>query len=108
MDLESTGAPWPLPGSGRFVSALETKLGGNVKLSRSQRPSQLKHVIVIMVHIPRLLNFVYKLQCFQGFLRRKRNVGFLAFLGPNELSVIERCPYYRGVRNERLDCIPLS
>ena len=26
-------------------------------------------------------------------------------LGPNELSVIERCPYYRGVRNERLDCI---
>ena len=28
----------------------------------------------------------------------------LAFLGPNELSVIERCPYYRGVRKERLDC----
>ena len=26
-------------------------------------------------------------------------------LGPNELSVIERCPYYRGVRKERLDCI---
>ena len=32
------------------------------------------------------------------------NVWFLAFLGPNELSVIERCPYYRGVRKERLDC----
>ena len=28
----------------------------------------------------------------------------MAFLGPNELSVIERCPYYRGVRKERLDC----
>ena len=25
-------------------------------------------------------------------------------LGPNELSVIERCPYYGGVRKERLDC----
>ena len=25
-------------------------------------------------------------------------------LGLNELSVIERCPYYRGVRKERLDC----
>ena len=33
------------------------------------------------------------------------NVWFLAFLGPNELSVIERCPYYRGVLKERLDCI---
>ena len=31
-------------------------------------------------------------------------VWFLAFLGPNELSVIKRCPYYRGVRKERLDC----
>ena len=30
----------------------------------------------------------------------------MAFLGPNELSVIliERYPYYRGVRKERLDC----
>ena len=35
------------------------------------------------------------------------NVGFLAFLGPNELSVIERCPYYRGVRKERLDCMQI-
>ena len=25
------------------------------------------------------------------------------FLGPNELSVVERCPYYRGVGKERLD-----
>ena len=25
------------------------------------------------------------------------------FLGLNELSVVERCPYYRGVRKERLD-----
>ena len=32
----------------------------------------------------------------------------LAFLGPNELSVIERCPYYRVVRKERLDCIERS
>ena len=24
--------------------------------------------------------------------------------GPSELSVIERCLYYRGVRLERLDC----
>ena len=30
------------------------------------------------------------------------NLWFLAFLGPNELSVIERCPYYS---KERLDCI---
>ena len=29
-------------------------------------------------------------------------------LGPNELSVIERCPYYRGVRKERLDCTSLD
>ena len=27
--------------------------------------------------------------------------------GPNELSVIERCPYYRGVRRERFHCIPV-
>ena len=26
------------------------------------------------------------------------------FLGPNRLSVIERCSYYRGVLKERLDC----
>ena len=31
-------------------------------------------------------------------------VGFLAFLVPNKLSVIERCPYYRGVSKDRLDC----
>ena len=24
--------------------------------------------------------------------------------GPSELSVIERCPYYRGVRKERFPC----
>ena len=30
---------------------------------------------------------------------------FLSFLGPNKLSVIERCLYYRSVRKERLDCI---
>ena len=29
---------------------------------------------------------------------------FLAFLGPNELSVIETCRYYRGARTERFDC----
>ena len=28
----------------------------------------------------------------------------MAFLGPNELSVIEKCPNYRGVRKERFDC----
>ena len=32
----------------------------------------------------------------------------MAFLGPNELSVIERCPYYRGVRKERLDCSDIA
>ena len=32
------------------------------------------------------------------------NVWFLAFLGPNKLSAIERCLYYRGVCKERLDC----
>ena len=32
----------------------------------------------------------------------------LAFLALNEPSVIERCPYYRGVRKERLDCIKRS
>ena len=26
------------------------------------------------------------------------------FPGPSELSVIERCPYYRGVYKERFDC----
>ena len=25
------------------------------------------------------------------------------FLGPNELSVVEKCPFYRGVHKERLD-----
>ena len=39
---------------------------------------------------------------------RGRECMILAFLGPNELSVIERCPYYRGVRKERLDCIERS
>ena len=29
-------------------------------------------------------------------------VWFLAFLGPNDLSIIERCPYHRGVCKERL------
>ena len=28
----------------------------------------------------------------------------LVSLGPSELSTIERCPYYRGVRKERFDC----
>ena len=28
----------------------------------------------------------------------------MAFPGPNELSVIARCQYYRGVLKERLDC----
>ena len=28
----------------------------------------------------------------------------MAILGPNELSVIERCPYHGGVCKERLDC----
>ena len=31
----------------------------------------------------------------------------MAFLGPNELSVIERCPYYRGVRKKKLDCMQI-
>ena len=25
------------------------------------------------------------------------------FLRPNELSIVEKCPFYRGVRKERLD-----
>ena len=29
----------------------------------------------------------------------------LVSFGPSELSLIERCPYYRGVRKERFDCI---
>ena len=33
------------------------------------------------------------------------NVWFLVFLGPNELSVIEKRLFYSGVRKERLDCI---
>ena len=28
--------------------------------------------------------------------------------GPSELSAVERCPYYRGVRKEKFDCICLS
>ena len=32
------------------------------------------------------------------------NVRFLACLGPNKLFAIERCPCYRGVHKERLDC----
>ena len=28
----------------------------------------------------------------------------LGSFGPSELSVIERCPFYRGVRKERFDC----
>ena len=28
----------------------------------------------------------------------------MVFLGPNELSVIERCPYYRSIGKDRLDC----
>ena len=29
-------------------------------------------------------------------------------LGPNKLSVIDRCPYYRGVHKEKLDCISIN
>ena len=32
---------------------------------------------------------------------------FWHFWGQKELSVIERCPYYRGVRKERLDCMQI-
>ena len=32
------------------------------------------------------------------------NVWFLAFMGPNELFVIVRCPYYSGVRKKSIDC----
>ena len=38
---------------------------------------------------------------------RFREVGFIWISfsqGPSELSVIERCPYYRGVRKERFHC----
>ena len=37
-----------------------------------------------------------------------REVGFIwisVSQGPSELSVIERCPYYRGVRKEKFHCI---
>ena len=30
------------------------------------------------------------------------------FQGPSELYVLERCPYYRGVRKERFDCTFVS
>ena len=30
---------------------------------------------------------------------------FLDSFGHGELSVIKRCPYYRGVRNERFHCV---
>ena len=33
-----------------------------------------------------------------------REVYDMVFLGPNELSVIERCPYYRSIGKDRLDC----
>ena len=36
------------------------------------------------------------------------NVLFFTFLEPNELSLIERCLYYRGVHKERLDCTTYS
>ena len=32
----------------------------------------------------------------------------LVSFGPCGLSSIERCPYYRGVRKERFDCISIS
>ena len=38
---------------------------------------------------------------------RLREVGFIwisVSQGPSELSVIERCLYYRGVRKERFHC----
>ena len=42
---------------------------------------------------------------------RFREVGFIwisVSQGPSELSVIERCPYYRGVRKERFHCTNFS
>ena len=36
------------------------------------------------------------------------NVWSLAFQGSNKLSIIKRCPYYRGVRKERLDCSDIA
>ena len=41
---------------------------------------------------------------------RFKEVGFIWFSvsqGPSELSVIERCPYYRETRKERFHCMGL-
>ena len=49
-------------------------------------------------------NQVFDLQR-SPYYRGRECICFLASLGPNELwRTIERCPYYRGVRKERLDC----
>ena len=49
------------------------------KVSRLKHEFQARYVIIIMViivnYIPRI-NFVYKLQCFQEFLRRKKSTKF--------------------------------
>ena len=56
--------------------------------------SRLKHsskqdmyyIIVIMVNYIPCFNFVYKLQCFQGYLRRKINVHRVLVLNLVETS----------------------
>jgi len=42
-------------------------------VSRLKHEFQARYVIMVNYYIPRI-NFVYKLQCFQGFLRRKKKV----------------------------------
>ena len=57
---------------------------------------------ISLIWTPKGQNQVSALQRYPYY--RGRDVWFLAFLGPNELSIIERCLYYRGVCKERLYC----
>ena len=71
---------------------MDTKLSES-QILRLPKVSRLKHsskqdmyYIVIMVNYIPPFNFVYKLQCFQGYLRRKINVHQVLVLNLVETS----------------------
>ena len=83
--------------------------GLNLTIFRGTRPRALRLATLRtqrdLKRVQSNLSNIYRHQRDRGVrIIEVGNACFLAFLGPNELSVIERCPFYRGVRNERLDC----
>ena len=76
--------------------------GKENRLNISKLLLRLQYSQTSLIWTPKGQNQVSALQRCPYY--RGRECMILAFLGPNKLSIIERCPYYRGVCKERLDC----